>query len=456
MGNAEFSSFDSLYEIDPGLNFDSMIDSYLFMTATEPSSLNTTPWTSRYRALEPSMKATIFQQPTDSYRSVTNLQMDKPNPLAKKKKYKPRDRKVRPVPTNFPNPAAQQFKPIPLSTPLQFPTHPIEYQQLQYSSRVTLERLESMLARIESGILTPEETNLLAFVVVSREKAFAFDHSEKGMFSREFYPDYEIPTIEHVPWQKPPIRIPNAIIKEVKQEIRDQEKSGKFEPTTSSYRSALFAVAKKKGVRLVINLEPLNEVTIQDASLPPNINEFAEWFLGYAMYGLLDLFSGFDARWVAEKSRPLQAFHTPIGPRQQTTLVQGYTNSVQEFQRCTKHALLPVADIADNFIDDCGLIGPNTRYGERSVPENPGIRQFVWEYIRNLDRVLAAMIQAGITASGPKAVLAATKLRIVGSVVSLEGWVIEPSVVQRILDWPLLTSVTDIRSFLGTAGVGRK
>ena len=117
MGNTEFSSFDSLYEIDPGLIFDSMIDSYLFMTAMEPSSLNTTPWTSRYWALKPSMKATIFQQPTDSYRLVSNLQTDKLNPLAKKKKYKPCDQKVHPVPTNFPNPAVQQFKPIPLLTP---------------------------------------------------------------------------------------------------------------------------------------------------------------------------------------------------------------------------------------------------------------------------------------------------------------------------------------------------
>ena len=46
------------------------------------------------------------------------------------------------------------------------------------------------------------------------------------------------------------------------------------------------------------------------------------------------------------KIQTLTSFHTPIGPCQQTTLAQGYTNSVQEFQRCTKHALLPVADIA--------------------------------------------------------------------------------------------------------------
>ncbi|THU87319.1 hypothetical protein K435DRAFT_604823, partial [Dendrothele bispora CBS 962.96] len=124
--------------------------------------------------------------------------------------------------------------------------------------------------------------------------AFAFQFSEKGFFDRKYYPDYEIPVIEHTPWQRPPIRVPNAILEEVKSEIRTQELAGRFEPTVSSYRSAMFAVAKKKGVRLVINLEELNSVTVQDSSLPPNVNDFAEDFVGYAMYGLFDLFSGFD------------------------------------------------------------------------------------------------------------------------------------------------------------------
>ena len=218
----------------------------------------------------------------------------------------------------------------------------------------------------------------------------------------------------------------------------------------------MFAVAKKDGIRLVINLEELNAVTVQDSSLPPNVNEFAESFLGYSLYGLLDLFSGFDARWVSVKSRPLQAFHTPIGPRQQTTIVQGFTNSVQEFQRCVKHGLKSVAEICDNFIDDCGVKGSSSRYNDEPISDNANIRQFVWEYVKNLDRVLGAMINTGVTASGIKAILAADRLRIVGTIVSLDGWIIQPSSVQKVLDWPLPESLSELRSFLGLAGVGRR
>ncbi|KAH7870539.1 uncharacterized protein C8R40DRAFT_1056681, partial [Lentinula edodes] len=155
-----------------------------------------------------------------------------------------------------------------------------------------------MLRKIPLGTLTEDETNLIAFIVVNRGKAFAWNWAEKGFFSRDYYPDYEIPTIEHIPWQSRPIPIPKAILGDVISVIKDNEEAGRFEPTTSSYRSSLFAVAKKPGsdppVRLVVDMQPLNAVTIRDSSLVPNLNEFAESFLGHSMYGLFDLYSGFD------------------------------------------------------------------------------------------------------------------------------------------------------------------
>jgi hypothetical protein len=440
MGNAEFSDFDSLLSVFPNDSFDSMIYQYVSLTGTDLSSIPSSPWADR--ALGRNM--------------YSNSAATRPCGLPTGRKYKPVHKKVRPVPTYMPDPVAQQFSEIPTVIPTELPIHPPYYKSLNFGSRVTLERLESMLSKIQPNILTPQEIDLLSYVVIKREKAFAFNYSEKGTFLSEYFPDYEIPTIEHIPWQNPPIPIPLAYRDIVKEQVRNEERDGRFEHTTSSYRSAMFAVPKKNGVRLVIDLQNLNAVTIRDSSLPPNVNEFAEQFLGYSMYGLLDLYSGFDARIVAPKSRPLQAFHTPIGPRQQTTLVQGYTNSVQEFQRCVRHVLKQLAHIVDNFIDDCALRGSESRYNEEPIPGNTSIRRFVWEYVQNLDLVLGVLILAGITASGTKAILAAIHLRIVGSVVALEGWIIEPSVVKKVIDWPIPTSLTELRGFLGIAGVGRR
>ncbi len=87
------------------------------------------------------------------------------------------------------------------------------------------------------GILRTKELDLLAYVVVKREMAFAWEQSEQGSFSCEYSPDYKIPTIEHIPWQTKPIRISDSLVDDVREEIRKGEAAGRFEPTTSSYRS---------------------------------------------------------------------------------------------------------------------------------------------------------------------------------------------------------------------------
>ncbi|KAJ3924295.1 MAG: hypothetical protein NXY57DRAFT_1045051, partial [Lentinula lateritia] len=213
MGNAEYSDFDSLLNINPPPDYDSLIYDYASIMGISPDTILHSPWTDR---------AITNLYYRDSYTAASKK--------APKRKYKPVDRKVRPVPTYFPDPRAQEFKEIPAAVPLKLPVRPVDYHNLDFSGRVTLERLEDMLRKIP---------------LVNRGKAFAWNWAEKGFFSRDYYPDYEIPTIEHIPWQSRPI--PKAILGDVISVIKDNEEAGRFEPTTSSYRSSLFAVAKKPG-----------------------------------------------------------------------------------------------------------------------------------------------------------------------------------------------------------------
>ncbi|KAJ3831058.1 hypothetical protein F5878DRAFT_678207 [Lentinula raphanica] len=70
--------------------------------------------------------------------------------------------KYRPVPTYFPDPVAQQFKPIPKTVPLILPENPPEWEEFDYAKgRMTKEHLEEMLGRIKDGILTKKEIDLI-------------------------------------------------------------------------------------------------------------------------------------------------------------------------------------------------------------------------------------------------------------------------------------------------------
>lgn len=208
---------------------------------------------------------------------------------------------------------------------------------------------------------------------------------------------------------------------------------------------------------MVIDAQLLNQYVIRDSALPPRIDDFAENFVGSYIYCLADLLSGFDARILAESSRDLTTFHTISGPRRLTVLPQGYCNSIPEFQRCTRHILADeTPTFADVYIDDVGIKGPSSNYGDETISGNPNIRRFVFEFATTLNRILLRFETAGITASGSKFILATPKLLIVGTVVSRDGWALDHGLVSKIEHWPYCENVSEVRGFLGTAGVGRK
>ncbi|KAI0323386.1 hypothetical protein GY45DRAFT_1264642, partial [Cubamyces sp. BRFM 1775] len=163
------------------------------------------------------------------------------------RRYKPVARKVRPVPTNMPDLSAQVFKPIPLPTPPLLPTRPPPRSELRFSVRLSRERLDLILSTVPEGFLSEDELDLLAYVLIERQAAIAFNNSERGTFNREYFPDYVIPVIEHTPWVRPPIPIPKAIVGKVRDLLREQTLAGKYEQSCAAYRSPVFTVLKKNG-----------------------------------------------------------------------------------------------------------------------------------------------------------------------------------------------------------------
>ncbi|KAJ8454791.1 hypothetical protein ONZ51_g12825 [Trametes cubensis] len=336
--------------------------------------------------------------------------------------------------------ARKAFKPIPLPTPPPLPTNPPRRDDLQYTARLSRERLDLILSAVPDRFLSEAELDLLASVLVERQAAIAFNDSER----------------EHIPWVRPPIPIPKAIVGKVRDLLREQTLAGKYEQSCAAYWSPVFTVLKKNGsLRLVHDLQDLNSVTIRDAALPPRPDDFAEGFVGHTVYGVADLFSGYDARTLDPRSRDLTTFQCMEVSARNTVLPQGATNAVTDFGRCTYHTLRDEPN-AEAFVDDCGIKGPKSRYEDATLDDNPKIRKFIYEYATTFDRVFRRFELAGLTASGTKLVLAAPQVQIVGSVVSHEGWHLVHGIVSKVLKWKYPESLTEVRSFLGIAGVGRR
>ena len=124
--------------------------------------------------------------------------------------------------------------------------------------------------------------------------------------------------------------------------------------------------------------------------------EFSERFARYPVVSLVDLFSGYDQSTLDPASRDSTAFYTPLGLIRLTTLPMGYTNAMQVFdrvmQKVLQHQIL--RGRCDPFIEDVaakpssGSTYPDAD-GKPTMSTTPGVRLYVLEPIRNLDKVLA-------------------------------------------------------------------
>jgi hypothetical protein len=375
--------------------------------------------------------------------------------------YKKVANRVKPVATTLPEDfrIVRKFPSDPLANLPELPEHPPEFTP---GRRYTVERKEAMKVN-EDGFLWPEEEKLVHYVIKVQEEGFAWDETEKGKFSADYFEPVVIPTVEHVPWVLRNIPIPQGVFDQVVDVIKAKIASGVYEPSNSSYRSRWFAVTKKDGksIRIVHDLQPLNQVTIKDSGLPPHVEPYVESFGGRGCYGMFDLFVGFDQRELAVKSRDLTTFQTPLGTFRLTSIPMGYTNSMQIQHGDTTFLLQDeIPHVTIPFVDDIPVKGPATRYelpdgGYETIPGNGGIRRFVWEHLNNVNRVIQRIKHAGGTFSGLKSTLCSETAVIVGHRCTYEGRVPLESHVQKIVDWPVCENITDVRGFLGTLGTIR-
>lgn len=344
----------------------------------------------------------------------------------------------------------------------------------------------------ETKFLWPEEEKLALWIMVAQEDAIAWIPEERGSFYKKYFDPVVIPTIEHIPWFEKNIPIPPGNYERIIAILKEKVQLGVYEPSNSSYRSRWFCVNKKGGInlRVVHDLQPLNAITIRDSGVIPFVDMHTEMLGGRACYSAFDLFVTYDQHKLAEESRDLTTFYTPMGTLHLTSLPMGATNSVAVLQGDVCFILRDeIPNVTAPFMDDVTVKGPRTRYetdiegfylpspmgwlpedpqvdavpctkGDDGIyyeilEENSGIRRFIWEHLNNVNRVLHRFKKFGRTFSGKKLDICAGSVVVVGHEVSYEGRQPEKIKIDKVLNWEPCTMVTAVRGFLGVCGVVR-
>ena len=399
---------------------------------------------------------------TETLETQEQLLISEPLSVFAGKKYKPVGLKVRPVYTELPEKyrIKREIKGDPLKDMPGLSPNPRDYCPTGRYDDIRKELID----KLHSGeFLWPEERKLLHEFMMVQNLAFAWEDSERGTFRHDFFPPVEFPVVEHNTWVERSIPIPRGQLEEFCKVIKNKIDAGVYEPSNTSYRSKFFGVVKKDGksIRLVHALEPLNAVTIAHSGVPPATDELANHFAGRACGGVLDLYSGYDHRDIAENSRDFTTFQTPFGALRLVKLPQGWTNSVPIFHDDVTYILRDeIPHVTIPYIDDVPIRGPGTRYERpdgtfETIPENPGIRRFVWEHFQNLNRVVQRIKYCGGTLSGPKSILCADSFAVVGHICSWAGRRPDTDRIGVIMRWPPLKDPSEVRQFNGTVGVMR-
>jgi hypothetical protein len=221
----------------------------------------------------------------------------------------------------------------------------------------------------------------------------------------------------------------------------------------------------------VHDLQPLNTVTIHNAAVPLFVDQFVEGMAMHACYSLLDLFIGYDHCALNVSlhdhcvlnisSHDLTSFQMPLGTFHYTILPQGSTNAVAIFHDDVTFILEPeIPSVAKPFLNNTTIQGPASQYetpnrGYEMIPKNTSIQHFIWEHLNNVHQAIHCLGHTGTTVSAPKLFLTAPEVLILSHKCTYEGHILDNSKMAKIQSCPPCKTVTDVHTFLGTAGTMR-
>jgi len=150
--------------------------------------------------------------------------------------------------------------------------------------------------------------------------------------------------------------------------------------------------------------------------------------------------SSFNQLPVAPQDRDKTAFICPRGMYHYKTMPFGLCNASSSFQRLADILFSGLhLDVCLVYIDDIIVFS-----------------RTIEEHLERLVRVLAHLREAKLKLKPSKCVLLQKSLSFLGHVVSGEGIATDPEKTKLVSEWPVPTSVKEVRPFLGLAGYYRK
>ena len=184
----------------------------------------------------------------------------------------------------------------------------------------------------------------------------------------------------------------------------------------------------------------MNNVTIRNKYPLPRIYDLFDQLQGAKVFSKIDLRSGYHQLRIRESDIPKTAFRTRYRHYEFLVMSFGLTNALVAFMDLMNQVFRPYLDrFFIVFIDDILV------YSRGEL-----------EHERHLGLMLQTLRQYQLYANFSKCEFWLSQVGFLGHVVSADGIYVDPQKVGAVANWEQLTTVTEVRSFLGLAGYYRR
>lgn len=257
---------------------------------------------------------------------------------------------------------------------------------------------------------------------------------------------HEIPTeADQPPINQRPYRLPEAQKNIVEEHIEEMRQSDVIRESTSPWNSPIVLVPKKSTdgtpkYRLCCDMRRLNEVTKGDAHPLPNISEILDQLGGMTYFSTLDLASGYHQIEIKESDKEKTAFSTPSGHWEYNRMCFGLKGAPACFVRLMNAVLRGLIGKACYvFMDDIICYGKNLDH-----------------QIENLKLVFQRLREHRLLLQPEKCTFLRESTTYLGHVITRNGVLPDPVKVKAVKEFPVPTTVKELKGFLGLCGYYRR